>query len=145
MTDPSCKGCSKSWPRTDHFVADLGVSAAYLHDDQFFAGWTVLVLKRHATELFHLAPAERVQLMEEVSVVAKVLAMAFNAKKINYELLGNQLPHIHWHIIPRRTDDPAPLEPVWRVTHEPVNLSALDLQSRIEQMRTFLKQTKLEV
>lgn len=145
MTDPPCKACNNSWPRSDHFVADLGLSTAYLHDDQFFAGWTVIVLKRHATELFDLAPAERIQLMEEVTVVAKVLATVFSAKKVNYELLGNQLPHIHWHIIPRRANDPAPLEPVWRVIHEPVTLPALDLRSRIEQIQALLKQTKLQI
>lgn len=145
MTELPCKACAKTWPRADHFVIDLGLSTAYLHDDQFFAGWTVVVLKRHATELFHLSPAERVQLMEEVSVVAKALATVFNARKINYELLGNQLPHIHWHIIPRRTDDPAPLEPVWRVIHDPVTLSAFDLQHRIEQIRPLLNQARPHV
>ena len=36
VTDPSCKACPGIWPRTDHFIADLGLSMAYLHDDQFF-------------------------------------------------------------------------------------------------------------
>ena len=58
MTDPSCKVCAGDWPRADHFIADLGLSKAYLHDDQFFAGWTVVVFQRHATELFHLASTE---------------------------------------------------------------------------------------
>ena len=135
MTDIICKACTGQWPRTDHFIADLGLSMAYLHEDQFFPGWTVVVLKRHATELFHLAPTERIQLMEEVSRAAKTLAEAFEAKKINYELLGNQLPHIHWHVIPRLASDPAPLEPVWRVQHEPVQPPASELQERIQRLR----------
>ena len=111
MTNPSCKACQSTWPREDHFIADLGLSKAYLHDDQFFPGWTVVVFKRHATELFQLAPTERIQLMEEVNLVAKTLAEIYDAKKINYELLGNQLPHIHWHVIPRLADDPATRSP----------------------------------
>ncbi len=134
MIDTVCKACSGQWPRTDHFIADLGLSMAYLHEDQFFPGWTVVVFKRHATELFHLAPTERIQLMEEVSRAAKVLAETFEAKKINYELLGNQLPHIHWHVIPRLASDPAPLEPVWRVQHEPVQPPASELQERIQRI-----------
>src|SRR5262252_2546655 len=106
MTDPTCKACSGTWPGNDLFIADLGLSMAYLHDDQFFPGWTVVVFKRHATELFHLAPTERIQLMEEVSRFAKVLSEVFDAKKMNYALLGNQLPHIHWHVIPRLQNDP---------------------------------------
>jgi diadenosine tetraphosphate (Ap4A) HIT family hydrolase len=132
VTDPLCKACSGVWPRSDHLIAELDLSKAYLHDDQFFPGWTVVVFKRHATELFHLAPTERIQLMEEVTLVAKTLAEVFHAKKINYELLGNQLPHIHWHLIPRLTNDPGPLEPVWRVEHEPVRLLASALRDRIQ-------------
>ncbi|MDP3089200.1 MAG: HIT family protein [Nitrospira sp.] len=135
MTDPTCKACQGTWPRADHFIADLGLSQAYLHDDQFFKGWTVVVFRRHATELFQLAPTERMQLMEEVTLVAKTLAQVFDARKINYELLGNQLPHIHWHLIPRLTTDPAPLEPVWRVHHEPVQPPAQELQASIEQIK----------
>jgi diadenosine tetraphosphate (Ap4A) HIT family hydrolase len=138
MSDPTCKACQGSWPREDHFIADLGLSKAYLHDDQFFPGWTIVVFKRHATELFHLAPTERIQLMEEVNLVAKTLGQVFDAKKINYELLGNQLPHIHWHIIPRLANDPAPREPVWRVQHEPVRLALPDLQQQIHRIRTRL-------
>jgi diadenosine tetraphosphate (Ap4A) HIT family hydrolase len=135
MIDNTCRACQGTWPRADHFIADLGLSQAYLHEDQFFKGWTVVVFRRHATELFQLAPTERIQLMEEVTLVAKTLAQVFNARKINYELLGNQLPHIHWHLIPRLATDPAPLEPVWRVQHEPVHLPTQELQAGIEQIK----------
>jgi diadenosine tetraphosphate (Ap4A) HIT family hydrolase len=138
MTDPTCKACSGTWPSKDHFIADLGLSMAYLHEDQFFQGWTVVVFKRHATELFHLAPTERIQLMEEVSRFAKVLFEVFDAKKMNYGLLGNQLPHIHWHVIPRLQNDPAPLEPVWRVPHHPVAFSAEQVRSAIERIKQRL-------
>ena len=142
MTDPACKACSGAWPRADHFVADLGLSKAYLHDDQFFPGWTVVIFQRHATELFHLAPTERFQLMEEVNHIAKILAEVFQAKKINYELLGNQLPHIHWHIIPRLANDPAPLEPVWRVQHEPMLRSGSDLRSAVQRLQQAIQNAR---
>ncbi|MCC6139389.1 MAG: HIT family protein [Nitrospira sp.] len=137
-TTQLCNACQGTWPRADHFIADLGLSQAYVHEDQFFKGWTVVVFRRHATELFQLAPTERIQLMEEVTLVAKTLAHAFEARKINYELLGNQLPHIHWHLIPRLATDPAPLEPVWRVPHEPVHLATEDLQAHIERIKAEL-------
>ena len=135
MSDPACKACVGTWPRQDHFIADCGHAKAYLHDDQFFPGWIVLVLKRHATELFHLSREERNSLMEEVAAVAAFLAQERQAVKINYELLGNQLPHIHWHLIPRLLQDPAPLEPVWRIAHEPVRLPPETLASVLDQLR----------
>jgi diadenosine tetraphosphate (Ap4A) HIT family hydrolase len=139
MTDPTCKACQGIWPREDHFIADLGLSQAYLHDDQFFPGWTLVVLKRHATELFHLSSTERIQLMEEVSLVAQSLAQVYAASKINYELLGNQLPHIHWHLIPRLTDDPAPLKPVWVVQHDLKLLPESDLRSAVQLLQQALQ------
>ena len=142
MNESTCKACSGTWPRADLFIADLGLSRAYLHDDQFFPGWTVLVFCRHATELFHLAPTERMQLTEEVSLIAKVLGQVYEARKINYELLGNQLPHIHWHLIPRLAADPAPLEPVWRVPHEPVLRSGVDLQHTIQRLQQAIQRTR---
>jgi diadenosine tetraphosphate (Ap4A) HIT family hydrolase len=138
MKDPSCRACAGTWPASDHFIADLGLSMAYLHDDQFFRGWTVVVFKRHATELFHLAPTERIQLMEEVSRLAKVLAETFDAHKMNYGLLGNEMPHIHWHLIPRSHGDPAPLEPVWRIEHDRVALSEDQIQATIARIKTQL-------
>ena len=138
MSDPSCKACSGTWPGSDHFIADLGLSMAYLHEDQYFPGWAVVVFKRHAIELFHLAPTERIQLMEEVSQFAKVLAETFDAKKMNYGLLGNQMPHIHWHLIPRLSNDPAPLQPVWRIPHDRITLSADRIQATIARIKKRL-------
>ena len=76
--------------------------------------------------------------MEDVTAVANTLAQVYDAKKINYELLGNQLPHIHWHIIPRLANDPAPLEPVWRIPHEPVRHSQPELQRAIRRIQDVL-------
>lgn len=139
MTIVTCKACAGEWPSKDHWIADFGITKAYLFDDQFFPGWTVLVLNRHASELFDLTQDERSRLIEEVSEVALALTMAFEPVKINYELLGNQLPHIHWHIIPRLTGDPAPREAVWTVTHEPNLLPPDELYKRISLLRAHLK------
>ena len=137
MSAAGCIACAGTWPPAAHRIADCGLSTAYLHDDQFFPGWTVLVLNRHATELFELAAAERARLMDEVARVAQALAREFRAVKMNYALLGNQLPHIHWHLIPRGPQDPAPREAVWAVAHVPVPPGA-DTAARIAAIRARL-------
>jgi diadenosine tetraphosphate (Ap4A) HIT family hydrolase len=96
----------------------------------------VLVLKRHATELFQLSTDERSRLIEEVSTIAAALMEAFHPVKINYELLGNQLSHIHWHLIPRLIDDPSPRDPVWTVVHERRLLAPTDLAERVALIRS---------
>lgn len=134
--DVTCPACSGQWPPVDHRITDCGTSIAYLFEDQFFPGWTVLVLKRHATELFQLSADERSRLIEEVSTIAAALMDAFHPVKINYELLGNQLSHIHWHLIPRLVDDPSPRDPVWTVGHERRLLAPTDLAERVALIRS---------
>jgi diadenosine tetraphosphate (Ap4A) HIT family hydrolase len=135
----SCKACDGRWPRRDHCIADLGLTVAYLFEDQFFPGWTVLVLKRHATELYDLSKEERGQVMEEVTAVASVLAKEFHPVKVNYGLLGNQLPHIHWHVVPRLVDDPAPRDAVWGHPHSPRSLDEPALAGLIAKLRGRLQ------
>lgn len=133
-----CLACRGGWPDPADRIADLGLSVAYLHDDQFFPGWTLLVLKRHATELYELARDERARLIDEVAAAAAALARAFAARKVNYGLLGNQLPHIHWHVVPRRVDDPAPRDAVWGIAHAPVRLAGAERERRIAAIRALL-------
>ena len=140
MSDQTnCNICMKTWPVSEHFIGALELTDAYLFEDQFFPGWTVLVLKDHRTELFQLTQEERGGLLEDVSRVGKVLTEVFTVRKINSELLGNQVPHIHWHVIPRLMTDPDPLKPVWCVAHEPLRLSPSSLQERIGLLRESLK------
>lgn len=134
----SCKICAKNWPLANHFIGTLGVSDAYLFEDQFFLGWTVLVLKDHRTELFQLTQGERGRLMEDVSRVGEALTQVFAVRKINSELLGNQVPHIHWHVVPRLLADPDPLKPVWCVSHEPVQLTLESLNEHLRLLRGAL-------
>jgi diadenosine tetraphosphate (Ap4A) HIT family hydrolase len=134
-----CRACRGGWPPNETFIAECGPANAYLHVDQFFPGWTLLVLKRHATELWELEPAERHALVDGVAEVARALAAVYDAQKMNYELLGNELPHIHWHLVPRRADDPAPRRPVWTHAHEPHRLSADEQRARIDAIRARLK------
>lgn len=133
-----CQACDGGWPPHDDRIADLDVSTAYLHADQFFPGWSVLVLKRHATELFDLAAAERAILMDEVACVARGLATVFRARKMNYALFGNVLPHLHWHVIPRGADDPAPRDSVWSIPHERVALGPDARRARVAAIRAKL-------
>ncbi len=135
---PACVACLGAWPDPADRIATLDESVAYLHADQFFPGWTVLVLRRHATELFELDAPARARLVEEVSAAARVLAGLFEARKVNYALLGNQLPHVHWHVIPRLPTDPAPREAPFAVAHEPVALPAAERARRIAAIRRAL-------
>ena len=89
------------------------VSVAKLNPDQAFEGYTFLTLKWHEEELYRLADKDRKRFLEDMSLVASALSKAFNPDKMNYELLGNSMPHLHWHLVPRYTSDPMWGRPIW--------------------------------
>ncbi len=130
--------CDKLETESDLFIADLGTSRVYLNEDQFFPGWLFVVLRRHATELYELSAAERAVLIEDVSRAAEALARVYRPVKMNYELLGNQVAHIHWHLIPRLAGDPDPRSPVWRVAHEASPLPPDESRKRVVAIRQAL-------
>jgi len=130
--------CELPGAEGDLHIADLSTSRAYLNEDQFFPGWVFVVLRRHASELYELSADERAAHIEDVSRVAAALAAVYRPVKMNYELLGNQVPHIHWHLVPRLAGDPDPLWPVWRTVHEPRSLPPAERIERIAAIRRAL-------
>lgn len=136
MTD--CPMCRRWDADSDLRIIELPHSYVILNRDQFFPGYTLLLTKNHATELFHLDREVRGALMEEVSCVAEALYSVFAPAKINYELLGNMVPHIHWHIVPRFASEPLWPRPIWAEAHEKLILPADEYRLRIETIRSAL-------
>jgi diadenosine tetraphosphate (Ap4A) HIT family hydrolase len=67
-----------------------------------------LTAKQHVIELYEFHDDELLAFMKEVQLCAKALKTVTNAVKINYEIHGNSLPHLHVHLYPRYRDDPFP-------------------------------------
>lgn len=88
-----------------YFVKELETGYVVIGDHQHFKGYTLFLYKDHKTELFHLEPTQKMKFLEEMSIVAEAVSKAFNAEKMNYELLGNGDTHLHWHLFPRVNGD----------------------------------------
>ena len=87
------------------FVKELETGYVVIGDNQHFKGYTLFLCKEHKTELFHMNHFVKMKFLEEMSVVAEAVAKAFDAEKMNYELLGNGDTHLHWHLFPRVSGD----------------------------------------
>lgn len=87
------------------FVRELETGYIVIGDNQHFKGYTLFLCKEHNTELFHLDHSTKIKFLEEMSIVAEAVANAFDAEKMNYELLGNGDTHLHWHLFPRVSGD----------------------------------------
>src|SRR5208282_793695 len=97
----------------DELVWQFEHGVALLGQWQFYHGYCLLVARRHATELSQLSDAERRGYLDEMCLLARAIEACFRPHKLNYELLGNQVPHLHWHLFPRYRDDADHLRPVW--------------------------------
>jgi len=134
----TCPMCSRWEDDSDLRIIELKHSYVILNRDQYFTGYTLLFLKQHVTELFHLEQKLRFELVEEINQVAEALFKAFQPDKINYELLGNMVPHMHWHLVPRFTSDPLWPRPIWSEPHQEVLLPAEQYRERIKLIRSHL-------
>lgn len=115
------------------------VSDAYLQRANIQRGYTVVVWRgRHVAEPTELSPTDASAYWLEVLRVAQALETQLKPVKMNYNVLGNSLPHLHTHLIPRYADDPRPSWPFPFPDHEPLSIDAAVLQADAEGLRTLL-------
>jgi len=138
--DPRChETCREIFPPGDYCIAELAVSTAALFPDQGFRGRCLVTLREHHTELFQLTPAMRTAFLEDVSRVAEAISSALHPIKINYELLGNLVPHMHWHIIPRFLEDGVYPRPIWASEVSRRILPPAERDALIAALRRYLR------
>jgi diadenosine tetraphosphate (Ap4A) HIT family hydrolase len=95
-----------------------------LVDDAAYPGFCRVIWNEHVKEMSDLAPADRMLLNDAVWHVELALRDVMKPGKVNVASLGNVVPHLHWHVIPRYADDAHFPNPVWtaavRTTEEPI-------------------------
>ncbi len=90
------------------------VADAYLRPDTPARGYTIAVWRgRHVAEPTELEQDEAVGYWLEVLQVARTLERYYKPAKLNFMTLGNAVPHLHTHVVPRYLDDPDPGRPPW--------------------------------
>jgi diadenosine tetraphosphate (Ap4A) HIT family hydrolase len=129
-------------------------SVALLGPWQYYTGYCVLVARSHTTELHQLPVAVRAAFLDEMVLLSQAIATAFEPRKMNCESLGNQVPHLHWHLFPRSADDPETLKPVWlaleRAEHDDAEKQRLQAApiaraEIIERLRAALTQLQAPI
>ncbi len=74
---------------------------------------------RHVTEPTDLSEEEAAGFWREVLLVSRAVEQVYSPLKMNLMMLGNQVPHLHTHIVPRYRDDADAGGPsACRKTHE---------------------------
>lgn len=82
-------------------------------DDADYPGFCRVIWNAHVAEMTDLEPEQRHHVMNVVYATEQVLRDVLQPHKINLASLGNMVPHLHWHVIARFTDDRHFPQPVW--------------------------------
>jgi diadenosine tetraphosphate (Ap4A) HIT family hydrolase len=84
-----------------------------LVDEPGYPGFCRVIWHAHVKEMTDLPAADRQHLFDWVLRTEQALRTVLQPDKINLATLGNMVPHLHWHVIPRFTDDPHFPAPIW--------------------------------
>jgi len=106
---PGCELCELSVPKAwegDKF-------AVLIVDDAAYPGFCRVIWREHVREMSDLTVDDRLLINEAVYQVELAVREVMRPLKVNVASLGNVVPHLHWHVIPRHADDAHFPAPVW--------------------------------
>ncbi len=82
-------------------------------DEALYPGFLRVIWNEHIREFSDLSDEDQTLLMKVVVKLERFVLNDMQADKSNVATLGNVVPHLHWHVIPRFTDDAHFPAPVW--------------------------------
>lgn len=107
MKDNNCAYCMEN-ELLDKFgikICDLNVSMLYLFKEQSHPGRVIVAYKDHVSEIIDISLEEQKAFFEDIRHVSEALHKAFNPKKVNYGAYGDTGCHLHFHLVPKYTDE----------------------------------------
>lgn len=144
LTALQCELCN---PDPEHVLWRDGFCRIVAIDEPGYVGFCRVILEKHMSEMSDLSAPERTRLMDAVFATEAALREVLSPDKINLASLGNVVPHLHWHVIPRFRDDPHFPRPIWAepcrtVVHTRgtfyVERLARSLQRHIDRNRQYM-------
>jgi len=112
-----------------------------LVDDDDYPGFARVVCNAHVAEMSDLDAAHRDRLMAVVCAVERAQRAVMRPQKVNVASLGNVVPHLHWHVIPRYADDAHFPQPIWGTRQRDVDRAVLDARrARVPALAAALQE-----
>ena len=107
MKDQNCGYCMRG-ELLDSFgihICDLSVRTLILFREQSHPGRCIVAYKDHVSELVDISDEDRNAFLADVSRAAKAIHAAFHPDKLNYGAYGDTGCHLHFHLVPKYSDD----------------------------------------
>jgi diadenosine tetraphosphate (Ap4A) HIT family hydrolase len=106
----ACPICRRREPLD--LIANLEASWLTMGEAAPVSGYVCLVSQIHAVDLHDLEEQTACAFMRDARRVSKAVASVTGAVKMNYEIHGNSLPHLHMHFFPRYRGDQFEGQPI---------------------------------
>ena len=103
-TPEACPLCGQD-PRPEWILAETDVCKISAWSEAVIPGYACVVSKRHVIEPFELEDHEQASFFLDAMAAARGLTELFSSVKMNYEIHGNTIPHLHMHLFPRMPGD----------------------------------------
>ena len=132
------KACQLCHPEAENVLWQDDRCRVILVDDADYPGFCRVIWGEHVKEMTDLAQPERMHLMAVVFTTEKMLREIIRPDKINLASLGNQVPHLHWHVIPRFADDAHFPDPVWALRKRATRAARMDRSRLIGELKRRL-------
>ena len=104
-----------------------------LVNDPDLPGFCRVIWNRHVVEMTDLTYSEREHLMSLVFTVEEAVRHVMHPDKMNIAALGNMVPHLHWHVIPRYKDDAFFPGSVWSAKTQITSQETLQTRQKLAQ------------
>ena len=114
-------------------------------DETDYPGFTRVIWHAHIAEMSNLSIHGRDLLMRAVYAVEQAQQEILHPDKINLASLGNMVPHLHWHIIPRWRDDRHFPDPIWAQPRRPTDSETPEGKARQERLLLLLPRYRSRV
>lgn len=93
-------------------AATVAVTAG-LYDDGRFPGRLILSLVEHHDHLEDVPADLAVTFLQDAQRAVRAQREALQVPRVDIAVLGNQVSHVHAHLVPRRRSDPRPTRSPW--------------------------------
>ena len=107
---PFCSGAGGELLFEDAICRVVLVSG---EEGRAFPGFCRVIGNRHVREMSDLSAAEQRRLLDVVLATEQAVRAVQQPDKVNLASLGNVVPHVHWHVIPRWRNDSHFPAPIW--------------------------------
>jgi diadenosine tetraphosphate (Ap4A) HIT family hydrolase len=114
-------------------------------EDPKLPGFVRVIWSEHIAEMSDLKSADQLKLMKVVFGLEQLIRRHMEPTKVNLASLGNQVAHVHWHVIPRFHDDAFFPDSIWSSQHRSTDEQVLtERASLAAKLPNLIQQQSVE-